>query len=148
MPRRLAGCAAAVAWVREQGLPNPWLLGWSFGTDVILRHGNVDPVRGAILLSPPLRFSTDDDLAGWSASGRALTCLVPELDDYLRPDAARERFAVIPQAEVVGVENAKHLWVGESSVSIVLNEIVARVVPSKAPLPSTWAGQMTRWSDL
>jgi hypothetical protein len=38
--------------------------------------------------------------------------------------------------------------VGESSVSIVLNEIVARIVPSRVPLPSTWAGEMTRWSDL
>ncbi|MCX6413733.1 MAG: alpha/beta hydrolase [Actinobacteria bacterium] len=139
---------AAIREVVARGLPDPWLVGWSFGTDVILRHGNVDPVLGAILLSPPLRFSTDDDLHGWASSSRALTCLVPELDDYLRPDAARERFAVIPHAEVVGVNNAKHLWVGESSVSIVLNEIVARIVPSRVPLPSTWAGEMTRWSDL
>ena len=73
---------------------------------------------------------------------------MPELDDYLRPDAARERFAVIPQAEVVGVDGAKHLWVGETSVSIVLGEIMARVAPAKVPLPVTWSGEMTRWSDL
>ena len=139
---------AAIAEVGACGLPDPWLVGWSFGTDVILRHGNVDPIVGAILLSPPLRFSTDNDLESWAASGRSLTCLVPELDDYLRPDAARERFAVIPQAEVVGVEGAKHLWVGETAVSIVLGEIVARVAPEKAPLPTTWSGEMTRWSDL
>jgi alpha/beta superfamily hydrolase len=139
---------AAIGEVGARGLPDPWLVGWSFGTDVILRHGNVDPIVGAILLSPPLRFSTDSGLESWAASGRSLTCLVPELDDYLRPDAARERFAVIPQAEVVGVDGAKHLGVGETAVSIVLGEIVARVAPEKAPLPATWSGEMTRWSDL
>ena len=139
---------AAIGEVGARGLPDPWLVGWSFGTDVILRHGNVNPVVGAILLSPPLRFSTDEDLETWAASGRPLTCLVPELDDFLRPDAARERFAVIPQAEVLGVDSAKHLWVGEPSVSIVLGEIIARVAPAKVPLPATWSGEMTRWSDL
>ncbi len=139
---------AAIGEAGARGLPDPWLVGWSFGTDVILRHGNVDPVAGAILLSPPLRFSTDADLEAWAESGRPLTCLVPELDDYLRPEAARERFAVIPQAEVVGIDGAKHLWVGETSVSTVLGEIVARVLPHRAPLPATWAGEMTRWSDL
>jgi alpha/beta superfamily hydrolase len=139
---------AAIGEAGARGLPDPWLVGWSFGTDVILRHGNVDPVAGAILLSPPLRFSTDSDLEAWAASGRPLTCLVPELDDYLRPEAARERFAVIPQAEIVGIDGAKHLWVGEASVSTVLGEIIARVVPHRAPLPATWSGEMTRWSDL
>jgi len=53
---------AAIAFVRERGLPDPWLVGWSFGTDVVIKHGNVEPVQGAILLSPPLRYSVDDDL--------------------------------------------------------------------------------------
>jgi alpha/beta superfamily hydrolase len=140
--------AAAIADVRRRGLPDPWLVGWSFGTDVVLKHGNVDPVAGAVLLSPPLRFSVEADLIPWAQSGRSLTCLVPEFDDYLQPDAARERFAVVPQAEIVGAEGAKHLWVGEKSVFRVLNEIVARVVPSRAPIPSIWTGDMTRWSDL
>ena len=30
--------AAALRFVRDQGLPIPWVLGWSFGTDVILKH--------------------------------------------------------------------------------------------------------------
>ena len=139
---------AAIDFVRERGLPDPWLVGWSFGTDVILRHGNVDPVRGAVLLSPPLRFTQPDDLAGWASSGRRLTCLVPELDDYLQPAEAAERFAVIPQAEVVGIDQAKHLWVGEKSVKIVIDEVVARVLPEASPLPTEWNGEMTRWSDL
>lgn len=140
--------AAAIAFAGDHGLPDPWLVGWSFGTDVVIKHGNVDPVQGAILLSPPLRFSVAEDLQKWTDSGRPMACLVPELDDFLQPDQARERFAVIPQAEVVAVPEARHLWVGERFVSYVLNAIVEQVAPEKAPLPRTWAGPMERWSDL
>ena len=64
--------------------------------------------------------------------------LVPELDDYLRPEQARARFARVPQAEVIAVDRAKHLWVGEPYVRIVLNEIVRRVNPAAWPLPTEW----------
>lgn len=140
--------AAAIAEVRRRGLPDPWLVGWSFGTDVVLKHGNVDPVQGAILLSPPLRFTTDAELDAWASSGRRLTCLVPEFDDYLPPEQARLRFARIPQAEVVGVDEAKHLWVGERHVKTVLDRITERVRPQAAPLATSWEGPMERWSDL
>ena len=79
---------------------------------------------GGILLSPPLHRATDADLDAWAASGRPLTALVPEFDDYLRPEEARQRFARVPKADVIGVDGAKHLWVGETYVRIVLNEIV------------------------
>ncbi len=108
----------------------------------------VDPVRGAILLSPPLRFSTDADLDRWAVSARPLVALVPELDDYLRPDEARERFARAPQTDVVAVDGAKHLWVGERYVKRVLSEVVARLVPSAPPLAEDFDGPMDRWSDL
>lgn len=139
---------AAIAEVARRGLPDLWLVGWSFGTDVILKGGNVDPVQGAVLLSPPLRYSTEADLLGWSASGRPLVCLVPELDDYLRPEEARQRFSVIPQADVRGIAGAKHLWVGEAQVSTVLNALVDIVRPGCGPLPTLWDGPMERWSDL
>lgn len=139
---------AAIAEVGRRGWPDPWLVGWSFGTDVILRGGDIDPVQGAVLLSPPLRYTTPEDLRSWAVSGRPLVCLVPELDDYLRPDEARERFAAVPQARVTGVEGARHLWVGESQVSRVLDEIVAVVRPEAGPLPRDWAGPSERWSDL
>ena len=139
---------AAVRDAVDLGLPHPWLVGWSFGTDVVLRHGNVDPVEGALLLSPPLRWTTTDDLDSWAESGRRLSALVPELDDYLRPPEARERFARVPQAEVVGVEGAKHLWVGEKYVRIVLDAIVEHLVPGSAPLPDDYDGPMERWNDL
>jgi alpha/beta superfamily hydrolase len=139
---------AAVADADELGLPHPWLVGWSFGTDVVIKHGDIDPVEGAVLLSPPLRFSTDADLDTWAVSGRPLTALVPELDDYLRPDEARERFARVPQADVVGVEGAKHLWLGEKYVKIVLGAIAAHLVPGSAPLPAEFDGPMERWNDL
>lgn len=127
---------AAVGYALAQGLPDVWVVGWSFGTDLALKWGLLPGVTGAILLSPPLRFSEPADLERWARDGRPLIALVPELDDYLRPDAARDRFAVIPQAEVVAVDGAKHLWVGEKFVSRVLDEIVKRVAPGKAPLPT------------
>jgi alpha/beta superfamily hydrolase len=137
--------AAAIEFARvanDPALPNRWLLGWSFGTDLALMYGNDPAVAGAILLSPPLKFSGPEHLEGWAASGRPLVALVPELDDYLRPDEAVRRFGVVPQARVVGVEGAKHLWVGESYVRRALDEIVATVSPGSAPLPTAWAGEL------
>ena len=139
---------AAIVEAAARGLPEPWLLGWSFGTDVVLKHGCRDDVRGGILLSPPLRFSTDEDLDRWASAREPLVALVPEHDDYLQPPEARERFARVPQAQVIGVDDAKHLWVGERAVSTVLNAIVGVVAPDRAPLPSHWDGPMERWSDL
>jgi uncharacterized protein len=139
---------AAVAETGRRGLPKPWLLGWSFGADLALRWGCLPAVHGAVLLSPPLRMATDADLDVWAASGKPVVPVVPELDDYLRPEQARRRFARIPQAEVVGVPGAKHLWVGEVSVRRVLDEVVARVAPWAAPLPTTWEGPYQTWNDL
>jgi hypothetical protein len=130
--------AAAIAWCVAAGLPRLWLLGWSFGTELALRWGRDPAVEGAILLSPPLRRVGDADLDAWAASGKPLLVLVPELDDYLRPPEAEARFARVPQAEVIAVDRAKHLWVGEPSVRIVLGEIVRRVNPAAWPLPTEW----------
>lgn len=133
--------AAAIEFAEFAELPNIWLLGWSFGTDLALRYGCDPAVAGAILLSPPLRFSAPEDLATWADSGRPLIALVPEFDDYLRPDEARKRFAAVPQAEVVAVPGAKHLWVGDAET--VLDEVVRRVNPAaRLPLPATWDGPM------
>jgi alpha/beta superfamily hydrolase len=135
--------AAAVEFAQAESAPalvNRWLLGWSFGTDLALMYGNVPAIEGAILLSPPLRFARPEHLQTWADSGRPLVALVPELDDYLRPDEAAVRFGAIPQARVVGVPGAKHLWVGESYVRRALDEIVATVNPGAAPLPDTWDG--------
>jgi hypothetical protein len=128
--------AAALDFVEYHDLPAPWLVGWSFGTDLALRYGCDPSVVGAVLISPPLRYSTPDDLAAWATSGKPLVAIVPELDDYLRPPEARERFAVVPQAKVVDVPHAKHLFVGYAET--VLNEIVKAVVPEHAPLPTEW----------
>jgi alpha/beta superfamily hydrolase len=131
--------AAAIEYVDFAELPSVWLLGWSFGTELALRYGADPAVAGAILLSPPLRRATSADLAAWAGNGKPVTALVPEFDDYLRPDEARERFAPLTQAEVVGIPGAKHLWVGDAET--VLDEIVRRVAPAAYPLPRTWDGQ-------
>ena len=133
--------AAAIEYAEFHDLPNIWLLGWSFGTDLTLMHGLDPGVQGAVLLSPPLRFSSPEHLAAWAESGKPVHAFVPELDDYLRPDEARERFAAIPQAEVVPFEGSKHLWVGDAEK--VLDAIVSRVAPEVAtPLPTEWDGPM------
>jgi alpha/beta superfamily hydrolase len=129
---------AAVSWCVAAGLPGLWLLGWSFGTHLALRWGNLPPVQGAILLSPPLHATTGQDLDAWAVSGKPVLALVPELDDYLRPAEAKQRFARVPQAEVIGVDRAKHLWVGEPAVRAVLGEIVRKVNPAAWPLPTEW----------
>lgn len=133
--------AAALEYAEFEDLPNIWLLGWSFGTDLVLRYGSEPGVAGMILLSPSLRWSRPQDLRSVAEFGRPLVVFVPELDDNLRPDEARRRFAAIPDAEVIGVDGAKHLWVGYAER--ILDEIVARVAPGTPPLPRTWDGPMT-----
>lgn len=134
--------AAAMDVVRERGLPNPWLVGWSFGTELALKYGRDHDIAGAILLSPPLHRTSDDELAEWAGDDRPLIALIPELDDYLRPDAARERFAPIPHIVLVPVEGGRHLWVGETQTRRVLTEIVAAVNPAALPLPVEWDGPL------
>lgn len=130
--------AAALAFVAERGLPAPWIVGWSFGTEVALKWGLQHAVEGAILLSPPLHRTTTEELSAWAGSGKRLVALIPELDDYLRPAEAAARFAVVPEIELVAVEGGKHLWVGEEQTYRVLSEIVARLNPGVLPLPRTW----------
>lgn len=125
--------AAALDYCESESLPALWLLGWSFGTDLALRYGCDPSVVGAILISPPLRFSRPEDLQMWASSGKPLLAIVPELDDYLRPAEASAAFATVPQAEIVAVPKAKHLFVGFTDE--VLDAIVGRVAPLSHPLP-------------
>lgn len=138
---------AALEYAEFHDLPRRWLVGWSFGTELALMHGTDPSIEGAVLLSPPLHRATDEHLAAWDAFGKPLVVLVPELDDYLRPDEARERFAAVRQAEVIGVEGARHLWVGETAVRRVLDEIVSHVLPGRGPLPTTWDGPVETATD-
>ncbi len=130
--------AAAMDFVRERGLPRPWLLGWSFGTELALKYGRKHDIEGIILLSPPLHRATEAEVAAWADDDVEVVILVPELDDYLRPAEARERFAAIAHAKLIAVEGGKHLWVGESQTRRVLTEIVAAVNPAALPLPNEW----------
>ncbi len=117
-------------------LENLWVLGWSFGTDLALRHAKDERHKGLILLSPPLRTTTEDDLKYWVNDQRPIIALVPEFDGYLPPEQARKRFAVIPHLQIIAVDGAKHLWVGEPSVYRVLTEITKIIAPSFLPLPT------------
>ena len=131
---------SAMQLVRERSLPHPWLVGWSFGTELALKYGREVDVDGAILLSPPLHRTTDEELAAWAGDPRRLIALIPELDDYLRPAEARERFSSVPDVTLIAVEGGKHLWVGEAQTRRVLSEIVRVVNPDALPLPTEWDG--------
>ena len=113
-----------------------WVVGWSFGTSIAISHARDLRVKGLILLSPTLLDIVDGDLEFWAQDGRPMTALIPEHDDYLKPDQAKIRFAVVPQIDLIPVDGAKHLWVGEPYVHRVLSEITRIVAPSRLPLPT------------
>jgi alpha/beta superfamily hydrolase len=117
-------------------LENLWVVGWSFGTDLALRHAKDPRHKGLILLSPPLRTSEPSDLEYWSSDGRPVFTIVPELDDYLQPPEAAIKFQVIKNHQMIAVDGAKHLWVGEPAVYRVLTEITKIIAPSRLPLPT------------
>lgn len=123
--------AAALALVEREGLPDPWLLGWSFGSDLVLRYGLSPVVRGAVLLSPTLRWSRQEHLDAWAAARAPLTVLLPEHDAFLPLEQARERFRAVPQAELVVVPGARHLLHGHAER--VFTEVLRRVAPEAAP---------------
>jgi alpha/beta superfamily hydrolase len=58
----IADVHAAVAYLREQGVDNVWLAGFSFGGTLAIRAGADDPtIRGVASLSAP------SDLSAWSS---------------------------------------------------------------------------------
>ncbi|MCZ3389465.1 MAG: alpha/beta hydrolase [Actinomycetia bacterium] len=134
---------AALAEGLHLDAPPAVLLGWSFGTDLVLKYGRQPGVDRVVLLSPPLRYTSDDELAAWSQSDILMTVIVPELDDFLRPDEARRRFAAVPHAEVIGVDGAKHLWVGEKYVTNVLDAVASVALGRTVALPATWSEEET-----
>ncbi len=129
---------AAVEFAQSRGFLKPWLVGWSFGTELAIKYGPDHDIAGAILLSPPLHRATEADLKRWNDFDRPLIALVPELDDFLDPTAAAERFAVVPKAEVLAFDGEKHLWVGENPTARVLNAIVQAVMPGFPTLPTEY----------
>ena len=120
----------------EVAVERLWVLGWSFGTDLALKYARDPRIQGLILLSPPLRTTEKSDLEFWAEDGRSITALIPEHDDYLKPKEAAAAFKIIPQINLLNVDEAKHLWVGEPSVYRVLTEIVRLMAPEKLPLPT------------
>lgn len=126
---------AALDFLATRNLGPVWLVGWSFGTELAIKYGFDKDIAGAILLSPPLHRADESDLAKWAGSHKKLVAIVPELDEYLAPEEAAIRFSTAPEAQVIGVDGAKHLWVGEAATKRVLNEIVKLAAPESYPLP-------------
>ena len=122
----------------ELKIENLWVVGWSFGTDLALKFARDKRVKGLILLSPPLRYSTEEDLQWWNIDGRPVIALVPEHDEFLKPAEAMKRFAALKQITIIPVEDAKHLWVGEPAVYRSLSEITKVIAPNRLPLPEEY----------
>ena len=113
-----------------------YVIGWSFGTELALQYARDKRIKELILLSPPMLSTTNEDLDFWTKDGRPITALIPEHDDYLKPDQARVKFSKVSNIKQIDVEDGKHLWVGEPMVHLVLTEIVRVITPSKLPLPT------------
>lgn len=129
---------AAHEFLVSRGFTNIWLVGWSFGTELALKYGPDLEITGAILLSPPLHRTSDDELMRWNQIDARLVALIPEFDEFLTPDQAKPKFAMVPKTEFHPVAQAKHLWVGEIQTRAVLNLITEKVNPAFSPLPITW----------
>jgi pimeloyl-ACP methyl ester carboxylesterase len=122
--------------VDELKLENVWVGGWSFGTEIALKHVSDPRIKGLILLSPPMMKAAKSDLERWADDGRPVIALIPEFDDYLTPVEAPFKFRELTQIKLINVDGAKHLWVGEPAVHRVLTEIVNIVAPARLPLPT------------
>ena len=118
------------------GAKKLWVVGWSFGTDLALRYAKDPRVAGLILLSPPMQRTQDSDLAYWQRDTRPVVAYVPEHDEYLNPEQATQRFKDFTRLELVPVAGAKHLWVGEPFVHLILSEITKWLAPERLPLPT------------
>ena len=128
--------AAVMHTVHELQLPNPWLFGWSYGTDLVLQYGLDHPIVGAVLFAPPLRRTGRADVAKWSEAAAPLIALIPEFDDFLRPAEAALRFSVAPDTQLFTIAGGNHLCEGEAQVADVLNQIVAALGTADTPLPA------------
>jgi alpha/beta superfamily hydrolase len=127
---------AALDYCFEQlKIKDLYVIGWSFGTELALQYAREERIKELILLSPPMLSTTDEDLDFWTKDGRVITALIPEFDDYLKPDAARLKFSKVKNLKQIDVAGAKHLWVGEPMVHLVLSEIVKVIAPNRLPLP-------------
>ena len=129
---------AAVRFCEERKLPRLWLVGWSFGTELAIKYGPDYDIEGAILLSPPLHRATDADLLRWQDTRAKLIAFVPELDEFLNPAQATERFSILPKTKLLAFDGEKHLWVGESATRRVFNAIAEEIVPGSSPLPTEY----------
>ena len=113
-----------------------WVVGWSFGTDLALCYAKDPRVAGLILLSPPMQRTPERVLEFWQNESRPVVAYVPEHDEYLNPEQAVERFKIFPRLNLIPISGAKHLWVGEPFVHLILSEITKQLAPQRLPLPT------------
>ncbi len=120
--------AAAIEYAEFEELPAPWLLGWSFGTDLALMHG-LRPARGR--RRPALASAALLDLGAPGRLGRLRQAGARLGPRARRLPAARRGTRAVrggpAGARSVAFDGSKHLWVGDAER--VLDAIVAVVAP-------------------
>jgi alpha/beta superfamily hydrolase len=105
------------------------LCGWSFGADVALSI--TDPrIDGWVGIAPPLRVLPIEELAAAAGSDpRPTLLLVPEHDQHLPPDAAREAVGSWLATRVEVVPGADHFLAGRT---VLVSRLVADFAASLA----------------
>ena len=134
----VAAAIEAAEFADDPPLPKRWLVG------LVVRHRprahartrSLHRGRDPALAAVALRHRRAPGRVGGVGQARARTRAGARRLSAARGGAAPVR--AHPAAEVVGVDGAKHLWVGEPAVRRVLDEIVKRVAPDSYPLPTEW----------
>ena len=115
------------------------------GADAALGPAAGRPGRHPALPAAAPRYRPGPGPVGGGRAGRSpRSC--PSSTTTCAPTRRAQRFARVPKAEVIGVDGAKHLWVGENYVRIVLAEIVRTVNPAAlhgARDPADYLGRLT-----
>lgn len=80
--------------------------GWSFGADVSL-SANHEALAGWLAIAAPLAIVQPSDMIA-AADARPKLLLVPEFDQYRKPQAAAEIIVDWPNTEMTTIEGADH----------------------------------------
>jgi alpha/beta superfamily hydrolase len=102
--------------------------GWSFGADVSLSV--TDPrISAWIACAPPLRVVPRDEIrAAAGIDRRPKLLIIPEHDQFLEPDPARDATIDWIDTEIVVVNGADHFFVGRTDkVAALVAQFVTRL---------------------
>ena len=106
--------AAALSFLREQGMTRVFLAGYSFGAWVNAKGlaGNLFTVQNHIMISPPVAFLNFDHFSGGLSAGLVIT---GSKDPIAPPDTVRQHLAQWrprPDSRLEIIEGCDHFYAG------------------------------------